>query len=693
MATTGGGLEKWNYFWVLAKEGYFLKNMRDIDSDIENISFSSLVQRPFKIMNAQRSHLEQLIELEEVCWEPHLRIEQKEILYRIDNFPKANWIATVDDSVVGVIYTQRVSSLAIFMNDFTFANHRSFYDPHGSILQLITVAVNGTVKDMQIGQHLRDFMLLQCRLDQSLHDVAAVTRCSSYQSSPKKYADYVSEISDPTLRFHCGGGAAIVNILPNYRPEDAGNLGNGVLIHYMNHHEKQENSLLNMNPKLTVESLHQIVEKISGKKCSLENFLDRPFMTIGLDSLQMQELSYHLRVFSQEKDISPTFLFDRPTPRELLRYFDFDIVPPSPQSSRPIFDRSFPCEYAIVGMSCRFPSSGNTPETYFQMLKDGVDAITPVPLESWGWKLKAEPSNLYCGGILDGSVVESFDESFFGLNSAELESIDPHHRLLLEMSYEALSQAQSDSDHSKDRVTGVYVGLCNTQWNSIVMSEHIRSSSGVSSPAIDPLGPYSGMGVSSASAANRISFHLNLTGPSMVIDTACSSSLVAVDQACNALKQGDCDTAIVASADLILCPYTIEVCLSLYHLFIACRFEKLQKCSQVLDYAEFSMLPLMVMFVGKAVVPLCYDDWQKPKLILLLATVLLFWLLLNQLLSIKMERVPPLLLLTACLNNPYSAMLYVLPKYLQIMSRILKHMVLELLLGIRSSSVPFVMYF
>jgi hypothetical protein len=556
-------IEKWNYFCVLAASGYFLKNMREIDFKTENVPFSAFVQRPFKIINAQRPHLEQLVQLEEACWESNLRIDRTEIISRIDQFPNANWVATVDDSVVGVIYTQRVSSLDTFMNEFTFANSRSYHDPHGPVLQLITVAVNGTVKDMQIGQHLRDFMLLQCRLDQSLKDVAAVTRCSSYQPGMANYSRYVSDISDPTLRFHCGGGAQIVNILPNYRPEDDSNLGNGVLIHYFNHDETQELFLQQKaQSKLTAQTLHQMVEQIFGKNCPIENFLDRPFMNIGLDSLQMQELAYQLRAYSQA-NISSTLLFDRPTPRELLRFLDFGDATPTSVPRSQILNECSSCEYAIVGMSCRFPVNGNTPETYFQMLQDGVDAVTRLPLENWGWNLQSKQSKLYSGGILDESTAETFDEGFFGMNSAEVESIDPHHRLLLEMSYEAFSQAQSDI--SKERVTGVYVGLCNTQWNSIVMSEHIRSSSGASSQTVDPLGPYSGMGVSSASAANRISFHMNLTGPSMVIDTACSSSLVAVDQACAALNRGDCDTAIVASADLILCPYTIEVSCSHFY--------------------------------------------------------------------------------------------------------------------------------
>ena len=71
--------------------------------------------------------------------------------------------------------------------------------------------------------------------------------------------------------------------------------------------------------------------------------------------------------------------------------------------------------------------------------------------------------------------------------------------------------------------------------------------------------PYSAMGVAQSSAANRISYVLGLTGPSMVIDSACSSSLVAVHMACNALKCGDCDFAVVSSADLLLSDFSLQV--------------------------------------------------------------------------------------------------------------------------------------
>jgi nucleolar protein 58 len=563
--TTSAVIDQWNCFCLFAKEGYFLHNMREYDPKSESISFASLVKRPFQITNPREAHLEALVQLESSCWESHLQIDQQEILDRLKSSPQNIWIALMDDTVVGVIYTQRVASIDSFRNCFTFSNHRSFQSPKGSILQLITVAANKFVKDLQIGQHLRDFMLLQCQVDPNLIGVAAVTRCSSYQPNTlHSYPSYVSNIIDPTLRFHCSSGAEIIQIIKDYRPADTSNNGNGVLIYYSKESIKRGGGggggaqlvPQDQKRKLTLEELHKFVEHIVTKNIPFDNFVDRPFMTIGLDSLQMQELASQLKVYAQGKPISSTLLFDRPTPRDILKYFEVDKIPNF--ISNKTFESSSRvehCEYAIVGMSCRLPGNGNSPESYYQMLNNGQCAIQPLPLESWGWKLDVDSaSKVYSGGILDGSVAESFDESFFGINSAEVELMDPHHRILLEVCYEALDQAHLEI--SQRGCTGVYVGLCNTQWNSILMADQTQSQS---ADPLDPIGPYASMGGSSAAAANRISFHLNLTGPSMVIDTACSSSLVAIDQACGALERGDCDTAIVAAADLILCPYTIEV--------------------------------------------------------------------------------------------------------------------------------------
>ena len=200
-------------------------------------------------------------------------------------------------------------------------------------------------------------------------------------------------------------------------------------------------------------------------------------------------------------------------------------------------------DIAICGMSCRFPGSGMSPEEYFEALLSATDATREVPAE---WKDAVGTTK---AGFLDDYVAEMFDAGFFGLSQEEIRMANPHQRLLLEVGHEALvnaglaeEQVGKNTAEDKQNNVGVYVGLCNNEW---IPSEKDRKS------------PYASMNHAGASAANRLSFLLHLQGPSMVIDTACSSSLVAVHTACQALKTGDCDAALVASADLMVSPYSL----------------------------------------------------------------------------------------------------------------------------------------
>ena len=190
------------------------------------------------------------------------------------------------------------------------------------------------------------------------------------------------------------------------------------------------------------------------------------------------------------------------------------------------------------------PGAGITPEEYFEALLKATDATREVPS---GWKGIGTTR----AGFLDDSVAEMFDARFFGVSKEEMRSANPHQRLLLEVGHEALvdaglaeEQFGKDMTGGKGRNVGVYVGLCNNEW---VPHEEDRHS------------PYASMSHAGASTANRLSFLLNLVGPSMVIDTACSSSLVAIHTACQALQRGDCDAALVASADLMVSPSSLRM--------------------------------------------------------------------------------------------------------------------------------------
>jgi acyl transferase domain-containing protein len=138
--------------------------------------------------------------------------------------------------------------------------------------------------------------------------------------------------------------------------------------------------------------------------------------------------------------------------------------------------------------------------------------------------------------------VDQFDAEFFSISPREAKAMDPQQRLLLEVVWEALEDAAVDVSTLSNTSAGVYLGLSNSDYGRMLLGE---------ANAIDA---YSALGGTLSIAAGRISHFLNLRGPSMVVDTACSSSLVALHLACNGLRSGDADLAIVGGANLMLLP-------------------------------------------------------------------------------------------------------------------------------------------
>src|SRR5215831_10778708 len=184
---------------------------------------------------------------------------------------------------------------------------------------------------------------------------------------------------------------------------------------------------------------------------------------------------------------------------------------------------------AIVGMGCRFPGEANDPESYWRLLRDGVDAITEVPPDRWDAATYYDPDPDAVGkmitkwcGFLKG--LDRWDPEFFGISRREAPSIDPQQRLLLETTWEALESAGLTTDKISGSNTGVYMGLCGDEylWRSL--------------RAPEALDPYTLVGGFHSTSVGRLSYWLGLTGPNFSIDTACSSSLVAVHLACHALR-------------------------------------------------------------------------------------------------------------------------------------------------------------
>ena len=205
---------------------------------------------------------------------------------------------------------------------------------------------------------------------------------------------------------------------------------------------------------------------------------------------------------------------------------------------------------AIIGLGCRFPGGANDPESFWQLLRDGVDTVRVVPKTRWDIDAyyvadPEAPNKMYVreGAFLDDALAEGFDADFFGIAPREAVSLDPQQRLLLEVTWEALEHAGLAPDQLRNRYpkTGVYVGLMTTDYVQLSTAE---------------LDPYIGTGNGLSFPAGRLSYLLGTQGPSMVVATACSSSLVATHLACQALRRKECDMALVGGVSLMLSPRT-----------------------------------------------------------------------------------------------------------------------------------------
>jgi acyl transferase domain-containing protein len=204
---------------------------------------------------------------------------------------------------------------------------------------------------------------------------------------------------------------------------------------------------------------------------------------------------------------------------------------------------------AVIGMGCRFPGGASSPETFWRLLRDGVDASREVPAERWDTGAYFDPDpaaagKMYTsrGGFLDR--VDAFDPEFFGISPREARSLDPQHRLLLEVGWEALEHAGLAVDRLAGTLTGVFVGIGIDDYAKLQLKTLPAS-------AIDA---YTGTGNAFCFAAGRLSYLLGLQGPSMALDTACSTSLVTIHLACQSLRARECALALAGGVNLMLAP-------------------------------------------------------------------------------------------------------------------------------------------
>ncbi|MBZ9598857.1 SDR family NAD(P)-dependent oxidoreductase [Streptomyces erythrochromogenes] len=275
-----------------------------------------------------------------------------------------------------------------------------------------------------------------------------------------------------------------------------------------------------------------------------------PLAAYGLSSIDAVALAGELGDLLGRK-VSPTIAYEFPTLGEILAHLRGGtparggLTAARRPAAGPVRAGPVRAEpVAIIGMGCRFPGADG-PEAFWELLEQGVDAVGRVPagrFARWG-RGDGGTDRAGVGGFVGG--VGGLDVDFFGIGEHEAARMDPQQRLMLEVAWEAVEDAGIDPYGLAGSSTGVFVGISSSDYRDVLAD----------SPSADA---YSLLGGASSVAANRLSYVLDLRGPSLAVDTACSSSLVAVHLACEAIRRGECGLAVVGGVNVILTPAITE---------------------------------------------------------------------------------------------------------------------------------------
>ena len=200
-------------------------------------------------------------------------------------------------------------------------------------------------------------------------------------------------------------------------------------------------------------------------------------------------------------------------------------------------------DLAVIGLACRFPGAHDS-ATFWRNLRDGVESITRLgeeDLQSAGVheRLRHDLNYVRMRGVIEG--IDLFDADFFGIMPKEAELMDPQHRLFLECAWETFEHAGYDPERFKGSI-GVYAGSSTSGYLFNLFPDGVLLQSASDMAGI--------LGVEKDSLPTRVSYKLNLEGPSIAVQTACSTSLVAVHLACQGLLAGECDMALAGGVSI-----------------------------------------------------------------------------------------------------------------------------------------------
>ncbi|MCZ7431310.1 type I polyketide synthase [Streptomyces sp. WMMC1477] len=300
------------------------------------------------------------------------------------------------------------------------------------------------------------------------------------------------------------------------------------------------------------EVLAVLTEEVAGRLSVPPAEVDprTPVASFGLKSVDMVGIVGRLETLTG-RELPATLVWEYPTIEALAEHLGREQAParaaaPAPPPARPA--GAEPGEpVAVVGVGCRFPGGVDGPAAFWELLLAGRDAVTEVPASRWDVAEHFDPdpatrgrTNSRWGGFVDR--FDEFDAHFFGIPPREADGMDPQQRLLAEVAWEALEDAGTPPGRLAGSATGVFVGIANNDYGRPRIQD------------LDGIDAYTMTGNALSVAANRLSYLLDLRGPSLAVDTACSSSLVAVHQACASLAAGECTAALAGGVNLILSP-------------------------------------------------------------------------------------------------------------------------------------------
>ncbi|MCA1195600.1 SDR family NAD(P)-dependent oxidoreductase [Saccharopolyspora sp. 6V] len=287
---------------------------------------------------------------------------------------------------------------------------------------------------------------------------------------------------------------------------------------------------------------------------------DAELTRFGFDSLTLTGFADELNA-AYGLSLAPTLFFEHPTLGEvadhLLAEHAVQVAPapepapaprpepaPAPLAESAATARPVPEPIAVIGMSGRFPMADDL-DRYWENLRDGRDCTGEVPADRWDWRehygdpiKDPNSTNVIAGGFMDG--VGDFDPFFFDISPKEAELMDPQQRLLMLHVWKALEDAGYSAADVAGTDTALIAGTTSTGYSTLVTRYQ---------PMIEG---YDITGAAPSMGPNRMSYFLDLNGPSEPVDTACSSALVAMHRAVQALRDGKSALAIAGGVNTMV---------------------------------------------------------------------------------------------------------------------------------------------